>query len=207
MTLISGHCPIPAPHWDQPVGKARHCRPADNCLSICKDPLAGAGPILGTEVGASAGHGAAPAPTGSFCPLALCIPGGAARPLLLGAGSWRRAAAEAALGSSPPELNGTFVGDAGGSMGLAGTRSVSPGVTGALPTSNVQFFPGEHGDAVAGMGYGGFCGIPLPPYTLGTPWCPHPALGTLQRPFSSHMRHHNWEESLGAWWLEGDCCG
>lgn len=82
-------------------------------------------------------------------------------------------------------------------MGLAGTRSVSPGVTGALPTSNVQFFPGEHGDAVAGMGYGGFCDIPLPPYTL----------GTLQRPFSSHMRHHNWEESLGAWWLEGGCCG
>lgn len=32
-------------------------------------------------------------------------------------------AAEAALGTSPPALNGTFVGEPGGSHGLAGTHS------------------------------------------------------------------------------------
>lgn len=70
---------------------------------------------------------------------------------------------------------------------------------GSLPISNVKFFPGEHGDAMAEVGSGGFCGVPVPPYTLGTPQCPHPSLGTLQCSFSSHMRHHIWEDSLGTW--------
>lgn len=134
-TLIPGHCPIPAPRWEQPVGKARHRRPADIRPSVCEDRLAGAGPVSGPEIGASAGHSAAPAPAGSFCPPAICIPGGRLGPLLLGAASWRRAAAEAALGSSPPALNGTFVGEPGSSSGLAGTclapsPAVSPGVGG-----------------------------------------------------------------------------
>lgn len=93
-TLIPGHCLAPAPGWDQPVGKARQCRPADNQPSICRDPLGGAGPISGPEMGASAGHGAAPAPTVSFCLLALCIPEGQLGPfsweLVLGAGRQRK---------------------------------------------------------------------------------------------------------------------
>lgn len=57
---------------------------------------------------------------------------------------------------------------------------------------------------MAEVGSEGFCGIPVPPYTLGTPWCPHPSPGTPQCLFSPHMRHHIWEESLGTWGPEGD---
>lgn len=137
-TPIPVHCHIPAPCWERPVGKAMHCRPADIRLSVCEDWLAEAGPVSGLEMGASARHSAAPAPTSSFCPLTICIPGGRLGPLLLGAASWHRVAAEAAPGSSPPAVNGTFVGDAGSSSGLARTHSGSaaalgPGAGGLCP--------------------------------------------------------------------------
>lgn len=155
-TPIPGHCPIPAPRWEQPVGKARHCRPADIRPSVCEDRLAGAGPISGPEVGASAGHGAAPAPAGCFCPPAVCIPGGRLGPLLLGAASWHREAAEAVLGSSPPALNGTFVGEPGGSSGLAGTCStpatVSPGAGGLCPPATASPSQGSVGMLQQGWG-------------------------------------------------------
>lgn len=49
-TPIPRHCPIPAPHWEQPVGKGRQRRPADIRPSVCEDRLAGAGPVSGPEI-------------------------------------------------------------------------------------------------------------------------------------------------------------
>lgn len=105
---------------------------------------------------------------------------GATLPLLLGAGSWRGAAAEAALGSSPPQLNGTFVGDAGGSTGLAGTGSVpvSQGLCPPVMSSSSQ--------GNVGMLWQGWdSGVSVVFLSLPAPWGPHGVPIPLQAPCSA----------------------